>query len=136
MQQADIDLVRASFAKVLHIRSEAGRLFYDRLFTIAPQVRPLFKTDIDEQARKLMDTLAIAVGALRDPAALTATLEDLGRRHRRYGAQPGHYAKVGEALLWTLEKGLGSSFDAKTRAAWVKLYDTVSEMMEPRAAKV
>ena len=134
MQQADIDLIRASFAKVLPIKDEAGLLFYKRLFEIAPEVRPLFKDDIAEQARKLMDTLAVAVGALRDPAALSATLADLGQRHRRYGAQPAHYAKVGEALIWTLEKGLGPSFDAKTRHAWIALYGVVTAKMEPRAA--
>ena len=38
----DIALVRASFAKVLPIKDAAADLFYDRLFEIAPQLRPMF----------------------------------------------------------------------------------------------
>ena len=134
MTPQQIDLVRASFAKVLYQKETAGRLFYDRLFEIAPEVRPLFKTEIDVQARKLMDTLAVAVGALRDTPGLTATLQALGQRHDAYGAEPRHYARVGEALLWTLEKGLGPAFDSDTRAAWTALYGVVSTTMQARVA--
>jgi hemoglobin-like flavoprotein len=134
MTPQQVDLIRSSFAKVLHQRDAAGRLFYDRLFTIAPEVRSLFPDDINPQARKLMDTLAVAVNALRDAPTLTATLQDLGHRHRTYGVNPNHYAKVGEALLWTLEKGLGPSFDEPTREAWTALYGVVAATMEPRAS--
>lgn len=134
MQQDQIDLIRTSFAGVLHKRAEMGRLFYERLFTIAPELRPLFRGDMDAQARKLMDTLAVAVSALRDPVALGATLRDLGQRHRGYGVEPAHYAKVGEALIWTLEKGVGPSFDARTRRAWIELYGNVVRGMEPASA--
>ena len=134
MTPQEIDLVRASFAKVLYQKEAVGRLFYDRLFETAPEVRPLFKTEIDVQARKLMDTLGVAVGALRDTPGLVATLQALGRRHDGYGAEPRHYAKVGEALLWTLEKGLGPAFDADTRAAWTVLYGIVSSTMQARGA--
>jgi hemoglobin-like flavoprotein len=30
----------------------------------------------------------------------------LAQRHVSYGVKPDHYRVVGEALLWTLEKGL------------------------------
>lgn len=130
-----IDLIRSSFAKVFYDKDAAGRLFYDRLFIIAPELRPLFKTGIDVQGRKLMDTLSVAVSALRNMPALTSTLEDLGSRHRRYGVEPRHYAKVGEAMLWTLEKSLGPAFDTPVRAAWSQLFVFVSGVMEPRLAK-
>ena len=38
----DIALVRASFAMVAPIEDAAADLFYDRLFAIAPQLRPMF----------------------------------------------------------------------------------------------
>lgn len=134
MTPEQIDLVRSSFAKLLYDKEGAGRLFYDRLFTIAPELRPLFKIDIDGQGRKLMDTLGVAVSALRNMPALTSTLADLGKRHRGYGVKSGDYSKVGEALLWTLEKGLGPAFDAKTRDAWSELYVFVAAVMEPGLA--
>lgn len=136
MTPQQIDIIRSSFAQVVYKRAELGLLFYERLFAIAPELKPLFKTDIREQARKLMDTLGVAVSALRDMPALTLTLQDLGRRHRGYGVSEKHYAKVGEALIWTLEKGLGPAFDAQTRTAWTELYRTVAATMEPHSVGV
>ena len=133
MTPEQVQLVRSSFAKIVYRKDEVGLLFYDRLFTIAPEVRPLFKSDVEAQSRKLMDTLAVAVNMLRDKDALLAVLADLGRRHRGYGVEAAHYAKVGEALLWTLEKGLGPAFDAPTRAAWVSLYATAAGAMQRNA---
>lgn len=37
-------------------------------------------------------------------------LQELGRRHVGYGVLPRHYATVGDALLWTLKRGLGQDF--------------------------
>lgn len=134
MTPDQVQRVRSSFAKVVYRKDEVGRLFYARLFAIAPEVRPLFKGDVDVQSRKLMDTLAVAVNMLRDMNALSAILADLGRRHRGYGVEARHYAKVGEALVWTLGESLGSDFDESTRAAWVTLYGTAAAVMEPAVA--
>ena len=56
--------VQNSFKAVIPISEQAGALFYGRLFEIAPSVRPLFKGDVQEQARKLMLTLATVVKGL------------------------------------------------------------------------
>jgi len=42
-------LVRDSFAKVAPIAPAAAAMFYDRLFTLDPTLRPLFKGDMQEQ---------------------------------------------------------------------------------------
>ena len=47
-----IDLVQSSFAKVTPIADTAAVIFYDRLFEIAPEVRPLFNGDMAEQRRR------------------------------------------------------------------------------------
>jgi nitric oxide dioxygenase len=51
-----------------------------------------------------MDTLALAIGSLRDPALLNRILDGLASRRVAYGVRDEHYNKVGEALIWTLEK--------------------------------
>jgi hemoglobin-like flavoprotein len=80
-----------------------------------------------------MDTLALAVGMLRDMPTLVITLEGLARRHVGYGVKDEHYDKVGEALLWTLEKGLGDAFTAQVRDAWAALYVAVAQIMRDAA---
>ena len=56
-------LVRASFAKVAPIAPAVAAMFYDRLFALYPALRPLFKGDMAEQGKKLMDMIGTAVGA-------------------------------------------------------------------------
>jgi nitric oxide dioxygenase len=44
-----------------------------------------------------------------------------------------HYATVGEALLWTLEQGLGEYFDAGVRKAWTLTYLALAGTMQAAA---
>ena len=140
MTPEQIQLVRLSFVKVMDIKAAAGRMFYDRLFKIAPEVRPMFKNDIGAQADKLMETLGVAISALKNPAALSPILAQLARRHVNYGVRDEHYDKVGEALLWTLENGLGEGFTPEVKKAWADLYSQVAATMKqagrPTAATV
>jgi hemoglobin-like flavoprotein len=133
MTPEQAQIIKLTFAQVMRERDKVGRMFYDRLFSIAPEVKPLFKGDIAEQSRKLMDTLALAVGMLRDMPTLVITLEGLARRHVGYGVRDEHYDKVGEALLWTLEKGLGDAFTPQVRDAWAALYVAVAKIMREAA---
>ena len=134
MTPEQVQIIKLTFAQVMGSKDKVGRLFYDRLFTIAPETRPLFKGDIDAQSRKLMETLALAIGMLRDMPTLVATLEALAQRHVGYGVRDEHYDKVGEALLWTLEQGLGPAFTPDARAAWTALYGAVAQIMRKAAA--
>ena len=133
MTPEQAQIIKLTFAQVMRDRDRVGRMFYDRLFSIAPEVKPLFRGDIAEQSRKLMDTLALAVGMLRDMPTLVITLEGLARRHVGYGVKDEHYDKVGEALLWTLEKGLGDAFTTQVRDAWTALYVAVAQIMRDAA---
>lgn len=48
------------------IAATAAELFYGRLFEIAPEVKPLFKTDLKAQGVKLMKMLGTVVNKLDD----------------------------------------------------------------------
>jgi len=124
-----IDLIQSSFAKVAPIAGEAARIFYARLFEIAPEVRPLFHTELSEQGKKLMSVLAFAVNGLRAPETIILAAEQLAIRHLDYGVRPEHYAPVGEALIHTLEKGLGAAFTEEVRQAWLAAYALLSGVM-------
>jgi hemoglobin-like flavoprotein len=77
--------------------------------------------------------LGVAVRGLDRPEQLVAALEALGRRHVGYHVRDAHYATVGEALLWTLEQGLGAAFTAEAREAWTLTYGLVSSVMRSAA---
>lgn len=130
------ELVQSSFAQVVPIAARAADLFYTRLFELDPELRPLFKSDMTEQKKKLMQMLAAAVKGLDDLDALVPVVEDLGVRHNEYGVQDSHYDTVGGALLWTLEQGLGDAFTVPTREAWIEVYGILSTTMKDAARKM
>lgn len=134
MTPEQIKIVRLTFAQAMNRKVHLGRAFYERLFAIAPDTRALFHGDMDSQARKLMDTLALAIGSLRETPALGGILEAMARRHVGYGVRDEHYDKVGEALLWTLEKEFGDAFTLEVRKAWATLYGDVAAVMRKAAA--
>ena len=136
MTPETIALVQASFERVLPIADAVADLFYDRLFALDPSLRALVPADLREQKRKLLGMLAFAVGALDRPAALLPAVERLGARHVGYGVRPEHYATVGQALLWTLEAGLGGAFTPEVRAAWAAVYDSLATTMQATATSV
>jgi hemoglobin-like flavoprotein len=129
MTPEDVKLVQESFAKVAPISDKAAELFYGRLFEIAPQVRAMFPDDMKEQRKKLMATLAIVVQGLNNLDAILPAASALAKRHVGYGAQPEHYPVVGQALLWTLEQGLGPAWTPEVASAWVEAYTTLSNFM-------
>jgi len=74
-------LVQQSFKQVVPIADTAATIFYERLFAIAPAVRPLFKGDLAEQKKKLVQMLAYCVSKLDAPDELLPAVRALGKRH-------------------------------------------------------
>ncbi len=129
MTPQDVTLVKATFTLVRPIAEQAAGLFYGRLFEIAPHVRPLFKGDMTEQGRKLMATLGTVVASLDNLAPVLPVASALAKRHVTYGVKAEDYAVVGQALLWTLEKGLGVAWTPEAKSAWTAAYTALSSYM-------
>jgi nitric oxide dioxygenase len=125
-------LVRESFESLREYSDAVVLLFYGRLFELAPEVRGLFKIEIREQARKLLDMLRSMVDALDRFEELRPQLAELGRKHAGYHVQPEHYQVLVTALMWAFGQALGMEFDRETRAAWEHLLSAV--MLEGAAA--
>ena len=129
MTPDQVELVQQSFAKVAPISEQAAVLFYDRLFEVAPSVKPMFTADMTEQRKKLVATLAVVVNGLGNLDSVLPAASALAKRHVNYGATPAHYPVVGSALLWTLEKGLGDAWTPEIAEAWTAAYGTLSGYM-------
>jgi nitric oxide dioxygenase len=130
-----IALVQETFKSVLPIKDAAADLFYGRLFELDPSLTALFPDDLTEQKQKLMATLATAVGGLSKLQDIVPVVRELGIRHAVYGVQPVHYDTVAEALLWTLEQGLGEAYTPEVEAAWTEAYMILAETMKEAAAE-
>ena len=129
------ELVQTTFADVVPIADAAAKLFYGKLFELDPELKSLFKGDMEEQGRKLMKIIATAVNGLDRLDEIVPVVEDLGKRHVSYGVKDKDYNTVGTALLWTLKQGLDSSFTPEVEEAWTVVYTLLADTMKNAAAK-
>lgn len=129
MTPQQIALVQASFAKVVPVAGTAADLFYQRLFELAPEVRPMFAADLSAQKKKLIDTLVYVVDSLAYPDKLGPELAALGERHADYGTKVEHFTPVGEALLWALQQALDEEFTHAVADAWETVYSELAEAL-------
>jgi hemoglobin-like flavoprotein len=134
MTRTHVTLVQTSFERIRPILEPAAMMFYDRLFALDPSLRGMFRQSREAQAQKLAQALAVVVKGLDNPTQLRGAIEALGRRHAGYGVRDHHYTTVGEALIWTLEQGLGDAWTAEVRAAWVDAYGWLSFVMREATA--
>ena len=118
-----------SFAKVAPIAEAAADMFYKGLFEIDPSVQVLFKGEIVIQGGRLMAMIEAVVGGLNDLPGLVPVVEELGSRHHDYGVKESHYGSVADALLWTLEQGLGDAFTPAVKTAWTNVYSVLAGVM-------
>ncbi len=134
--------IRRSWRLLAPLGETVSDLFYRRLFELRPDLRGLFPGDMEAQKKKLLAMLVFTVKSLDWPIEEWSQEIDpeedmfliilaLGRRHRHlYNVEDEHYGPVGEALVWTLEQGLGQVFEGTTKAAWIKVYGILSTTMK------
>ena len=133
MTPRQIELVQSSWQLVVPVAEDAAQLFYVRLFSLDPSLKSMFRGDMTEQGKRLMAMIDFAVKALTRLDSLLPGLRALGERHGRYGVRDEHYDTVAEALLWTLQKGLGEAFTPEVKQAWVAAYGVLSSTMKDAA---
>jgi hemoglobin-like flavoprotein len=125
-----IRLVRASAALLPADDPAPVHAFYQRLFELAPDVRPMFKSTLDLQVRKLADMLEWIIANLDDPGTMMTTLQQLGVRHNEYGVVATHYEPVGSALIHMFKVTLRDRFTPEMEAAWLETYALIAGGME------
>lgn len=131
-------LLRGSWRHLVQLGDAVPLLFYGVLFELAEQVAELFPPDMSEQRRHLVATLGTMVNAHGADQehwhAVELRLRQLGKDHRRYGAEPDHYPVVAQALLEVLEHFV-PEWDDDHHAAWSGAIATVAEVMADAAAE-
>ncbi|MGC0423685.1 NAD(P)H-flavin reductase/hemoglobin-like flavoprotein [Streptomyces sp. SAI-195] len=125
----DVALVRASLTVVAPHVSELAAHFYSILFSRYPQVRDLFPAELDVQRERLVRALLRIVELVDDPDNLVAFCSRLGRGHRKFGTQSGHYPAVGECLLQALSHFAGPAWHPALATAWQRAYTAAADVM-------
>ena len=131
----DLESLETSFDLVAPRADELMDTFYARLFAAAPAVKPLFAgTDLRRQKAMLLGTLVLLRKSLRDLDAIVPKLRELGARHVAYGAEPGHYAVVGQVLTGSMAEIAGDAWRPQYGEAWAAAFDVVAGAMLEGAA--
>jgi len=130
MTDEQIQLVKKSWKKFRGVNpAVVGDLFYSKLFIDNPSLRKMFPSDMEKQYEKLIDMLNAIVIRLDKLQEMSVEIQAMAQRHVGYGVKPAHYKLVGNALLWTLEKGLGDDWTEDVKAAWTACYTILADTM-------
>jgi len=131
MTPEHIHAVQSTWGKVLPIKAIAARLFCERLLETDPSLSCLFRGDMRQQGAKLIQVIDAAVNALSRLDRIGPLMQVIGRRYADRGVDDHHFGMVGDALLWTLDKGLGDEFTPEVREAWATVYgELVAAMLD------
>lgn len=133
MTSHEVQLIQSSFARILPIADQAAAIFYARLFELDPSIRGMFQGDMPAQGRRLLESFSMFIANLDRLDAILPAARALGIRHASYRVRDEHYETVGQALLWTLGKGLGPQFTPEMQGAWAKVYWLLAETMKTAA---
>ena len=109
--------------------STVGDAFYSKLFTDTPALRKMFPNNMEEQYQKLIDMMNSIVMNLDKLDKITEDISAMAKRHVDYGVRPAHYKLVGNALLWTLQIGLGDDWNEEVNIAWTACYTLLADTM-------
>jgi hemoglobin-like flavoprotein len=129
MTPESIFLVQSSFDKLVPDAELFAATFYARLFELDPRLRGMFRGDLAEQGRKLMQMLTVVVRGLDRLPTLLPAVHALGARHAGYGVTSADYDRVGAALIWTLQRMLGPRCTIGVALAWANAYAVLAEQM-------
>ncbi|PSK91852.1 hemoglobin-like flavoprotein [Murinocardiopsis flavida] len=124
-----IDVVRATCATLPDDSTLLAEHFYDHLFRLAPDIRPMFAADMTQQQIRMSEALLDVVRNLDQPQEIQAYLRDLGAHHYRVlGVEPAQYRYVGWALVRAVGD-LSNSWSSHTGSAWVLVYEWITANM-------
>ncbi|MEO6315515.1 MAG: globin domain-containing protein [Chitinophagaceae bacterium] len=131
MTERQIELVQQSWQLVAAMDTyQTGNLFYNRLFEMAPSVKPLFHRNTQhDQSGKMIYMINYIVRNLSNHDIRMIGIERLARQHTGYGVQEEHYTMLGRALLWTMQNLLASTWNKELQQAWIVCYTKLAEAM-------
>jgi hemoglobin-like flavoprotein len=122
-----VALIKASHAGVAAKPRHLAARFYEELFAVAPNLRPLFPSDLTGLQGHFEAALALVVRNLDEMSALREPLRDLGAQHVHWGARPEDYVAAREALVAAI-RGLSPAWDGALEGHW---RDAVTAIVVP-----
>jgi len=133
MTNKQITLIRDSWQKAGEQPLTTGILFYDRLFSLAPETRYVFRSPVSEQTSRLMSVTGCIINNLEEKDQVLFDITGMAQEYAAYGLKAMHYGAVGSSLLWALEKRLEGSWSNELTEAWGEFYRMITDRVREAA---
>ncbi|TAF67396.1 MAG: hypothetical protein EAZ55_03510 [Cytophagales bacterium] len=131
MTDKQISLVKNSWVDVVAHVSEAGQIFYENFFALAPETKSLFTGDSKEQQRKLIMAVTLIFTKINRIENIKDEIKYLSKKHKGYGVKANYFESFGKAFV----KMVGSilterkMWNAEMQEAWTAIYNAVAQAM-------
>ena len=112
-----IERVKASYASLPAEGRQLSARFYQELFAAAPNLRPLFPTDLSNLQGHFEAALSLVIRNLTEVGGLHDALRDLGAQHVHWGARPEDYVTARSSLV-TAIGALAADWNADLERDW------------------
>ncbi|MGV6848999.1 MAG: globin domain-containing protein [Marinibacterium sp.] len=129
LTETERQILQDSLARLTEKMNLHPAVFYEALFARAPDLRGMFREDLEGQGMQFMKTLSVIVSKLRDPDALDAQVAELGATHKILGVTREMFAPMEEALIDTMRAALGEDFTPDLEELWRRAYGRISAAM-------
>ncbi len=124
-------LVRRTFIQLVSHDEEVLGLFSERL---GPTLLRSLTADEETQPHRFLETLALLIALLDDPATLRAQLKVIEAQQWRHQIKDEQVRQAGAALLWVIERQMGDSFTGDIQNAWVQFFRFLAALIAGSAS--
>ncbi|MBY6055080.1 globin domain-containing protein [Leisingera daeponensis] len=134
MTDDELKQLQDSYSRLREDAAKTPAFFYDALFRHSPELRRLFRDDLEGQGMKFMTTLGVILAKLKDETAVASQFQELGRTHASLGVLAPHFAPMEDALIDTLHHALGKEMTPELEALWRKAFKEIAGQMIRRGS--
>lgn len=112
--------------------ADFGRLLIDKFVELQPRSKNFYAGEeaMKQHADgivKLLDSILQMLGP--DAEFIEEILTQVGTRHAKMGVNVAFFPFLGQALLWSLEKTIGTEMTDEHKEAWDEVYDAISSII-------
>jgi len=129
MDPAQIERIRSSYESLKPQWDKVINRCFDRLFIKSGNLRDLFPGDLAPVRKAFGEVIAQCVENADSLSEMEERLAELGRRHRAYGAEVGHYPLMRDALAAGLKDVAGKDWDFQVEFAWKAFMNEIAKIM-------
>ena len=122
MTQHQQQIVQKTFNLLQAHEERIADLLYQELFRLEPKAKALFRGDMQDQQKKLMRMLRVAVENINNQNELQPMLYNLGMIHQSYGIEPHHFVSFGASLMFAIRNVLKEQFTNDVEESWNAAY--------------